>query len=46
MRTGTESQKCRSRGWLSVGKGEEEEWGGRRSIDGRHKIDRGRLRIL
>ena len=46
-RTGTESQKWRSHGGLSV-------WGWRmgekvqgiRSINGRHKIDRGRLRIV
>ena len=48
-RTGTDSQKRRSQGGLSV-------WGGRgrmgekvqgiRSIIGRYKIDRGRLRII
>ena len=48
-RTGTESQKWRSHGGLSAGRG-----GGRigekvqgiRRINGRHKIDRGRLRIV
>ena len=46
--TGTESQKWRSHGGLSVGMG----WGENgekvqeiRRINGRHKIDRGRLRI-
>ena len=47
-RTGTESQKWRSHGGLSVGmrggrKGEKVQ--GIRSINGRYKIDRGRLRI-
>ena len=48
-RTGTKSEKWRSHGGLSVGTG-----GGRmvekaqgiRSINGRYKIDRGRLRIV
>ena len=48
-RTRTESQKWRSQGGLSVGKGRGE-WGekvqGIRSIIGRQKIDRGRLRIV
>ena len=45
-RTGTESQKWRSHGGLS------ERWGMRKkvqgisSINGRYKIDRGRLRIV
>ena len=49
MRTGTESQKWRSHGRLSVGKGrggKKEKVQGIRSISGRVKIDRGRLRIL
>ena len=48
-RTGTESQKWRSRGGLSVGKGRGrmgEKVQGIRSIISRHKIDRGRLRIV
>ena len=49
-RTGTESQKWRSQGGLSVGKEKEENWEkkiqGIRSIQGRYKIDRGRLRIV
>ena len=49
--TGTESQKWRSHGGLSAGR----RWGagrmrvkvqGIRSINGRYKIDRGRLRIV
>ena len=48
-RTGTESQNVRSHGGLSTGKG-----GGKmrekvqriRSITGRYKIDRGKLRIV
>ena len=48
-RTGTESQKWRSHGGLSVGR-ERGKMGkkiqGIRSINGRHKIDRGRLRIV
>ena len=48
-RTGTESQKWRSHGGLSVGRGQ-----GRmgekiqkiRSINGRYEIDRGRLRMV
>ena len=48
-RTGTESQKWRSHRGLSVGrqvgkKGEKVQ--GIRSINGRNKIDRGRLRIV
>ena len=50
MRTGTESQKWRSHGGLAVGRGRKEDEGvkvqGIRSIIGRHKIDRGRLRIV
>ena len=48
-RTGTESQKCRSHGRLSVGEWERgmgENVQGIRSINGRCKIDRGRLRIV
>ena len=48
-RTGTESQKWRSRGGLSVGKGRgrmEGEAQGIRSITDRHKIDRKWLRIV
>ena len=46
---GTDSQKWRTQGGLSVGsrvgrKGEKLQ--GRRSIIGRHKIDRGMLRIV
>ena len=48
-RTGTDSQKWRSHGGLSVGRG----WGrmgkkvqGIRSTNGRYKIDRGRVRIV
>ena len=48
-RTGTESQKWRSRGGLSVGR-EGGEWRekvqGIRSINGRHKINKGRVRIV
>ena len=47
-RTGTDSQKWRSLGELSVGRGGgrgEEKVQGIRSINGRYKIDRGRLRI-
>ena len=48
-RTGTESQKWRSHGGLSIG-----EWEGERggkvqrinSINGRYEIDRGRVRIV
>ena len=48
-RTGTESQKWRSHGALSAGECEGE--GGEKvqrisSINGRYKIDRGRLRIV
>ena len=48
-RTGTESQKWRSHGGLSVGSGRGRMGGkvqGIRSINGRYKIDRGRLRIV
>ena len=47
-RTGTDSQKWRSHGWLSVGRGRRrmgEKIQGIRSTNGRYKIDRGRLRI-
>ena len=47
-RTGTESQRWRSHGGLSVGRGKENE--GKctenRHINGRYKIHRGRLRIV
>ena len=47
MRTGTESQKWRSHGGLSAGQGRMwEKVQGIRSINGRYKIDRGRLRIV
>ena len=44
-RTGTESQKWRSHGRLSVGRGRgrRKRVQGIRSINGRYKIDRGRL---
>ena len=46
-RTGTESQKWRSHGGLSVGRGENgENVQGIRCINGRYKIDRGKLRII
>ena len=48
-RTGTELQKWRSHGELSVGRGgghSGEKVQGIRSIIGRHKIDRKRLRIV
>ena len=48
-RTGRESQKWRSHGGLSVGKGRGgmgEKVQGRSSINGRYKIDRKRLRIV
>ena len=48
-RTGTESQEWRSHGGISTGKGREKMGGkgtGIRSINGRYKIDRGRLRIV
>ena len=50
-RTETESEKWRSHGGLGIsGEGERgEEWGkvqGIRSINGRHKMDRGRLKIV
>ena len=45
-----ESEKWRSHGGLSVGKGREGRMGenvqGIKSIIGRHKIERGRLRIV
>ena len=46
-RTGTESQKWRSHGGLTEGRGRgriEEKVQGIRSINGRYKTDRGRLR--
>ena len=48
-RTGTESKKWRPHGGLSVGRGwgrMEEKVQGIRNINGRYKIDRGRLRIV
>ena len=48
-RTGTEPQKWRSHGGLSAGRGRGrmgEKAQGIRSINGRYKIDRGRLRIV
>ena len=48
-RTGTEPEKWRSHGGLSVGRGRgenEEKIQGIRSINGTYKIDRGRLRIV
>ena len=47
-RTGTESQKWRSHGGLSVGRQGRmrEKVQGIRSVNGRYKIDRGRLRIV
>ena len=48
-RTGTESQKWRSQGSLSAGRGRGrmvEKVQGIRSITGRYKIDRGKLRIV
>ena len=47
-RTGTESQKWRSHGGLSAGRRGEngEKVQGIRSIIGKHKTDRGRLRIV
>ena len=48
-RTGTESQKWRSHGGLSAGRergGMGEKVQGIRSINGRYKIDRERLRIV
>ena len=44
-RTGTESEKWRSHGGLSVGE-KEEKVRGIRSIIDMYKIDRGRLRIV
>ena len=47
-RRGTESQKWRSHGGLSAGRGRRENGAkvqGIRSINGRYKLDRGRLRI-
>ena len=49
MKRGIESQKWRSQGGLSVGKGRRENGEnvqGIRSISGRYKIDRGRVRIV
>ena len=49
IRTGTDSQKWRSHGGLSAGRGREENGEkvqGIRSINGRYKIDGGRLRIV
>ena len=46
-RTVTESQKWRSHGGLSAGRGRMgEKLQGIRSINGRYKIDRGRVRIV
>ena len=48
-RTGTEPQKWRSHGGLSAERAwgeKEEKVQGRRSRIGRHRIDRGRLRIV
>ena len=45
-RTGTESQKWRSHGELSVGRELGEKVQRLRSINDRYKIDRGRLRIV
>ena len=48
-RTGTESEKWRSHGGLSVGSGRwimGEKVQGMRSINGRYKIDRERLKIV
>ena len=47
-RTGTESQKWRPHGGLSAGRGENEgeKVQGIRSINGRYKVDRGKLRIV
>ena len=48
-RTGTDSQKQRSHGRLSAGKWRWGEWKKRyriRSINGRYKIERGKLRIV
>ena len=48
-RTGTESEKWRSPGGLSVGRGRGKNGGkvqGVRSINGRYKTDRGRLKIV
>ena len=46
-RTGTESQEWRSQGGLSVGRGRMgEKVQGIRSIIGRYKIDKRRLRIV
>ena len=49
IRTGTESQKWRLHGGLTAGRGRGENRGkvqGIRSINGRYKIDRVRLRIV
>ena len=49
-RTGTDSQKWRSHGTLSVGSGDWERMRGKvqeiRTISDRYKIERGRLRIV
>ena len=49
-RTGTESQKWRSHGGLSMGRVRGRMEGGKvqgiRNVIGNHKIDRGRLRIV
>ena len=49
-RTGTESEKRTPHGGFSVGRGrgrmEEEKVQGRRSVIGRHEIDRERLRMV
>ena len=48
-RTGTESQKWRSHGELSVGRGMGEKGGkvqGKRSINCRYKMNSGRLRMV
>ena len=47
-RTGTDSQKWRSHGGLSAWWGREENGGkgtGNKKLNGRYKIDRGRLRM-
>ena len=50
-RTGTESQKWRSHGgWLTAGRGRGDNGAGKvhgiSSINGRNKIDKGRLRVV
>ena len=44
--TGTESQKWRSHGGLSVRRGRRREKMGMGSINGRYKMDMGQLRIV